>query len=508
MKRLIIIALVVAGAGHLAAFAQAPPFQWAVDPGGGYGGAGEIALDPAGNLLVIGGIAGQATFGTTTLGPMGTNSGVGFLAEYTLSGASLRAIPVPRTLFPGGVGGIAVDGAGNIYLNGGVDGGVEGITLGKYDADWNLDWVTNSSGGYWNVVAVDPDGNCYLTGDFTGGSVSFGDTTVTGPDFADGFVAKFDPNGNCLWAQSLPAAGDGVGYAVAVDSSTNVLVSGLLDGEAFVAKFDQNGNNLWLQQAAGTGVGGDSRCTGIAADQSGNVYVIGIFSERIMLGGVSLSTGSTNGWPDDVFVAKFDGEGNLLWAIQGQNSSLAQIASLANGVCTDRYGNCCITGSFASKVKFGATTLTNPAVNAFDVFVAKVDPNGNWLWATSAGGGTNDGGSTCSAIASDQFGNLYVAGRVSAPANFGGITLENSGIFIARIDAINPPTLSMSMTQTGTGSVLSWPTNATGFIVQSTSSLTPPIIWADNTNLPVILNGQYTLTNTLSPAAQFFRLKQ
>ena len=56
--------------------------------------------------------------------------------------------------------------------------------------------------------------------------------------------------------------------------------------------------------------------------------------------------------------------------------------------------------------------------------------------------------------------------------------------------------------------VLTWSTNATGFTLQSTTDLTPPITWADVTNPPALFGGQWTVTNTFSGGAQFFRLQK
>ena len=55
--------------------------------------------------------------------------------------------------------------------------------------------------------------------------------------------------------------------------------------------------------------------------------------------------------------------------------------------------------------------------------------------------------------------------------------------------------------------IVSWPTNATGFTLQSTPSLTPPVTWNDVTNQPTVLGGLITVTNPISSAAEFFRLR-
>ena len=56
--------------------------------------------------------------------------------------------------------------------------------------------------------------------------------------------------------------------------------------------------------------------------------------------------------------------------------------------------------------------------------------------------------------------------------------------------------------------ILSWPTDSTGFTLQSTPNLTPPVTWLDVTNPPTVVGGQFTVTNTASAGAQFFRLRK
>src|SRR5690606_35340757 len=99
------------------------------------------------------------------------------------------------------------------------------------------------------------------------------------------------------------------------------------------------------------------------------------------------------------------------------------------GIATDASGNSYVTGTFQGSVNFGNTSLTATAWE--DIFIAKLDPQGNFLWATRAGGGPKD-------IATDVSGNCYVIGSFSGTSDFGSITLtaSNTGrnIFIAKLD--------------------------------------------------------------------------
>jgi len=102
-------------------------------------------------------------------------------------------------------------------------------------------------------------------------------------------------------------------------------------------------------------------------------------------------------------------------------------------------GNPYITGTFDDSTTFGATTLTSQGGR--DVYVAKLDTNGNWLWAISAGGADWDEGY---AIAVDSNGYIYTTGYFDVSATFGTTTLISEGnydVFIAKLshEGVNQP---------------------------------------------------------------------
>src|SRR6185369_12691602 len=101
----------------------------------------------------------------------------------------------------------------------------------------------------------------------------------------------------------------------------------------------------------------------------------------------------------DVFTAKYDPEGNVLWAASAGGTGTDN----GTGIGVDAAGNCYITGHFSStSITFGATTLTR--TGSENVFVVKYDASGNVLWANRAGGTGFDAGS---GIAVDAAGNSY-----------------------------------------------------------------------------------------------------
>ena len=177
---------------------------------------------------------------------------------------------------------------------------------------------------------------------------------------------------------------------------------------------------LWAKKAGGTG---DDYGQSIATDSSGNSYVTGYFAGTATFGDTELtSSGST-----DIFVAKLDSGGNWLWAKKAGGTS----SDTGRSIATDSSGNSYVIGYFAGTATFGDTELTSSGNN--DIFVAKLDSGGNWLWVMKAGGTDLDVGKS---IAIDSSGNSYVTGYFRGTATFGDTELTSSGlydIFVAKV---------------------------------------------------------------------------
>lgn len=104
----------------------------------------------------------------------------------------------------------------------------------------------------------------------------------------------------------------------------------------------------------------------------------------------------------------------------------------AEDIATDASGNCYLTGKFSSLASFGAINLNSSG--ASDIFIAKLDPLGNWLWAVKAGGPGSDTGT---GIAVDTDGNVYVTGYYSDTVSFGPYNHTSIGgtdYFIAKLN--------------------------------------------------------------------------
>ena len=210
------------------------------------------------------------------------------------------------------------------------------------------------------------------------------------------------------------------------------------DIDIFVAKYDLNGSLLWAKRAGGTGseAGGKS----IAVDTLGNSYVSGsFFNSSVTFGsGEANETTLTNAGLDDIFIAKYNSSGALMWAKRSGGTG----EDYGNAIAIDGSANSYVTGSFDGTATFGAgeaneTSLT--VAGGYDMFIAKYDSNGALVWARQAGGAGED---IAWAIAVDNSGNSYVMGSYTGPATFGpgesGETiLMGSDSFIAKFSGGN-----------------------------------------------------------------------
>ena len=448
MKKTFLIVLLLFS--YIFIFAQLNPWLWAKKAGGtNYDYGSGIAVDASGNSYVTGGFEGTATFGSTTLESSGSQDI--FVAKLDNRGNWLWAKKAGGTDSDYGYG-IAVDASGNSYVIGCfysatatfgsttlTGNGINNIFVTKLDSSGNWLWAKNareSPYDYGHGIAVDASGNSYVTGYFSG-TATFGSTTLTSSGGADIFVAKLDSSGNWLWANNAGGTSDECGNGIAVDASGNSYVTGYFDSNAtfgyttltsngdydiFIAKLDSSGNWLWAKNAGGSS---NDSGNGIAVDASGNSYVTGYFDSNATFGYTTL----TSNGDYDIFIAKLDSSGNWLWA----KNAGGTYNDCGYGIAVDASGNSYVTGCFCRSATFGSTTLTSNG--DYDIFIAKLDNCGNWLWANNAGGTSDDRGTS---IAVDASRNSYVTGYFYDSATFGSTTLTSNGgydtnIFVTKV---------------------------------------------------------------------------
>jgi hypothetical protein len=225
------------------------------------------------------------------------------------------------------------------------------------------------------------------------------------------------------WAKFEGLSSTNNDASIALDMSGNIY---LVQDNIFLEKCDSNGDLLWLKSASG-------KSKSVAVDFSGNIHIVGNYiGQSIILDSITLPN-ITPGY-NDIFLAKIDANGNILWA----KSSGGTTDDYATSISVDASGNTYVAGYFkSSSISFGSITLLNTdnSGNYYDGFLVKYDVSGNELWAKRIGGIYSD---YALAIAVDASGNPILTGMYDSPAiSIGATTLTNAGsndIFLAKYD--------------------------------------------------------------------------
>jgi len=353
----------------------------------------------------------------------------------------------------------ATDNEGNCYLTGGFNGttiyfdsymlnsfGASDVFVVKYNSSGNVEWAYNYGSSFiesGQSIAVDDDGNCYITGSFSGPTITLGTTTFTNHGDVDFFTIKINQSGEILWANSFGGSGNDMSTDISIDGIGNVFITGRYDSpeinigadtlvsieewDIFVMKFDPEGNVAWGSSSGGEGV---EYTSSICTDINGDGFIPGKFaSPMYFIGNDTLF----NPFGNEIFILKYDTEGNAVWYTNIASTS----SSYGSGIDTDNSGNFYVTGYYnGDSISFDDVTLINTVDYTFDIYIVKFDSLYNVVWAKNAGGTSIDGAYD---ISTDSYGNSYITGEFSSnEIAFGPFTLIKDGeldIFVAKYDS-------------------------------------------------------------------------
>jgi hypothetical protein len=357
--------------------------------------------DPAG---VVAAANGDVYIGGTTTGLLGAaRFGVPdpFLARYSSQGDQVWLRQFGKRGSSHLIEGISADVASNVYLSGIQLGPEIQAVVYKYSSTGNELWVREfgaSENENARGVAALGTTDVYVSGFTDEGPAD------DPPGTLDAFLSKYDSAGSLLWSRefgSTPFGNDGA-MAVAVDALGNAFSVGRAGGDlggtpaggfdAFVTKWDPAGNLQWARKL---GTAADDCATSVVVDPLGNVIVAGYTSGQL---------GAVSGGEIDVFVAKYDTNGQLAWLTQwgGENRDVTGAVTV-NG---------------AGDIFVGGWTATPPAgtVTGNVGFIAKFNALGQFQWDYRRGATPFE---TIAGVAVDNAGNIYAAGRqaMTAPGN-------------------------------------------------------------------------------------------
>ncbi len=291
-------------------------------------------------------------------------------------------------------------------------------------------------------IATDNNGNSYIIGYFSD-TITFGDYELTSEGESDIFVAKTDNAGNWQWAKRAGGTSNVIGNAIAVDHNGNIYITGYFIGTAvfdteeptelisrrsadiLVAKLDSFGNWQWAKRAGGDT---NNQGWGIALDDHGNCYITGFFRDTADFGDLNL-TSTENA--TDIFVAKLSIGGAWQWVAKGGGTG----SDIGYGIDVDNQGNCYISGYFEESVTFGNTPELTTVANR-EAFIAKLDYRQNWEWSRQTVG-AYDNRNTGDDIVVDSEGNSFIVGGFEGSVDFGETELtpdNNAALFVAKLN--------------------------------------------------------------------------
>lgn len=343
-----------------------------------------------------------------------------------------------------------------------VNDGIKDFFIAKYDTDGNLIWVKQSVSNKDNEaygVVCDKSGNIFITGYFSGLVKLSDNISINSENEKNCFVIKYDKNGMFIWASRTNGVFDKYGKDLTIDKNGNILITGVFKNDIsffyedeitgidkgdnnedketersftlnskgasdiFIAKYSCNNELLWAKQSDGDGT---AESASIKSDNKGNSYITGYFTNTCSFGEMKLISKGGK----DIIVVKYDSTGNVIWANQPCKSETDMQSC---GMNIDKNNNIFLTGYFSGTAIFGKTKLESK--NNDDIFISKMDYNGNALWAKQAGGTGNEYGRE---IVSGSDGNIYITGGFNSGFDFGTSKISNAGdwdIFVLKFDS-------------------------------------------------------------------------
>ena len=380
--------------------------------------ANGMAIDPAGDVLVIGQTSGEL--------PGQTASGMidGFLSRYAASGAEVwtRQFGSAERDLPKGV---TLDDAGNVYVVGQTFGSLPGQTsaggwdafLRKYTAGGQEVWTRQFGGGGAESAAsvrVDPAGNAYVVGGTRAalpGQTNIGDY--------DGFIVKFDDAGNQRWVRQFGTTVEDYTLAVTLDRLGNPILAGETSGrlagaaaagglDGFVRQYDPDGNVVWSQQF------------GSPLDDFAVAAIVAPTGEVLVAGSTTGSLpGQKSNGASDAFIIAFTGAGGSLWTRQFGTKGVDD----AEAIVFDAAGNPFVAG------RAGGPLAGASASGGTDAFLAAAGPTGDILWVHQFGGADDDYAMAL-AVGQDAF---YLAGGTTGALS-GESNIGHRDAFVVRIN--------------------------------------------------------------------------
>lgn len=306
-------------------------------------------------------------------------------------------------------------------------------------------WANSGAGGEvasrCSRPAVDQSGNAYVIGTFRSTNEALGfsnsPTSLTdfNPDVFTIFMAKYDRDGNFLWAKSFRSGGSD-GELIGVDATGNIYCTGSYKGvisigsttlsgsssqyTQFLAKFTTAGNLVWAKNITSAAPGYYMDYGALEVDATNNILMAGSFNQgSLVLDGITVNNSDASATSYDYFVTRFNANGDAVWASSGGSPDKDDFGT---SLCTSPQG------AFYTGTMYQDTGVIT---NGGQIKIYKYSNAGTVAWneAINATSGALLGALTC-----DGKGDLYITGTYSDTIELDNLTLdeEGGGCFVAK----------------------------------------------------------------------------
>jgi hypothetical protein len=238
----------------------------------------------------------------------------------------------------------------------------------------------------------------------------------------DIFLAKYDRNGNYLWAVNIGGTDFDAAASISAGTDQHIYVTGVFrntvdfdassgtanrtsygEGDIFLVSYDSSGQFRWVRQMGGSSI---DNPTAVSVDGN-HVYVSGDFQGSAKFNPANVADSVTSAGFSDIFLVKYDTDGSYIWGHRFGGAGYDGADKMSAGG-----SSVCIAGTFGQTVDFNPSAGTDELTSAdlVDVFLAKYSSDGDFAWTRNIGG---TGSELIRSMALDASGNIYMAGIFS-----------------------------------------------------------------------------------------------
>jgi formylglycine-generating enzyme required for sulfatase activity len=325
----------------------------------------------------------------------------------------------------------------------------DGVIL-KLNKDFKVENFTQTEGDcFANILSLDSDsnGNVYTVGDFgtgkyTSSKLKLGSFSINSNRETDPFISKLDKSLNWKWSEAISTTAWSNASGIDLDNKGNIVVCGFYyrtpkvgdfqltnSGwyDAFIGKLSNEGKWIWVQRYGGSSFEQAEDVTHLSDD---SLVFVGGFQKTALVGKNVLTSKGGGAWGvgDEIVIGKLSSNGDWLWSQRaGGNGN-----DRGWTVSSDSDDNIYIGGRFSNTADFGGLEFTSKG--STDGFISKLNSNGEWLWTRTIG---TTGTDFVSELEVDSEGNILICGDFSGSTTLGNFKIASAGksdVFVAKID--------------------------------------------------------------------------